>query len=474
MSVVAAVDLGATSGRVILGRIEDDVLQMRHVARFPNDPVHLGDGLHWNLPELYRQVLVGLASAEREAPAQIRSVGIDSWAVDYGLLRGDRLLGVPFHYRDQRTHRGVDAVHARISAAELYRRNGLQHLPFNTLFQLAEEADLLGFADQMLLIPDLLNYWLTGQIRAERTNASTTGLLDPRTGTWDAELAAILDIPTPILPPLLDAGTSLGALSATPTAFIGRALNVTTVGSHDTASAVVAIPNQGRDFAYISCGTWGLVGLELDKPVMSDAAREANFTNEGGVDGRVRFLHNVMGLWLLSESLRHWYKGATDAERSANLQELLLHAARVTGPVAIFDVNDPVFSPPGDIPGRIAEWCRAHGERVPSTPAETVRAIIDSLAEAFAQAVERAVALADHGVSVIHIVGGGAQNALLCQSLADRSGLDVLAGPIEATAMGNLLVQARAIGIVDGDLATLRGVVAASTEIVKYAPGRGK
>jgi len=236
----------------------------------------------------------------------------------------------------------------------------------------------------------------------------------------------------------------------------------------------VAIPNTSRDFAYISCGTWGLVGLELDEPVMSDAAREANFTNEGGVDGRVRFLHNVMGLWLLSESLRHWYPGLTDAERSANLQELLLEAARVTGPVSIFDVNDPVFSPPGDIPGRIADWCRAHAEKVPATPAETVRAIIESLAEAFSQAVARAAALADHEVSVIHLVGGGAQNALLCQSLADRSGLRVLAGPIEATAMGNLLVQARALGIVDGDLATLRGVVAASTEIVKYAPGRGK
>ncbi|KAB1641685.1 rhamnulokinase [Gulosibacter chungangensis] len=467
---VAAVDLGATSGRVILGQVADGRLRMRHIARFPNNPVDLGDGLHWNIVELYRQVLAGLATAEREAPGEIASIGIDSWAVDYGLLRGGRLLGVPFHYRDPRGSRAVEPVHARVSAAELYARNGLQHLDFNTVFQLAAEGDLLSIADRMLLIPDLFAHWLTGAEVAERTNASTTGVYDPRRRDWDRELMAALGLPPRILPPLVDAGASLGVLRGRAAEVVGREIEVTAVGSHDTASAVVAIPNPGRDFAYISCGTWGLVGLELDEPVMTEAARLANFTNEGGVDGRIRFLHNVMGMWLLSESLRHWYPAASDAERSATLQELLRAADLVDAPVAIIDVNDPVFSPPGDIPGRVQEWCRAHGEPVPSTPAEILRTIIESLAEAFARAVADASRLADHEVNVIHIVGGGSQNTLLCQRLADRSGLTVLAGPVEATAMGNLLVQARARGLVGGDLAALRAVVAASVEVVRYVP----
>ncbi len=474
MSIVAAVDLGGTSGRVILGSLQDGRLRMRHLARFPNDPVQIGDGLHWNVLELYRQALTGLAAAERESPGQVASIGIDSWAVDYGLLHEGRLLGTPYHYRDPRVARGVEGVHARVSPEELYRRNGLQHLPFNTVFQLASEGDLLSFADRMLLLPDLLNHWLTGTIAAERTNASTTGLYDPLRREWDGELAETLGIPTGILPPLVDAGTPLGVLSGYAASFVGRPVPVTAVGSHDTASAIVAIPNTGRDFAYISCGTWGLVGVELDAPVMTDAARAANFTNEGGVDDRIRFLHNVMGLWLLSESLRHWFPAATDAERSATLQELLADAAHLTGPVAIFDANDPVFTAPGDIPDRIAQWCREHGEPVPATPAEFTRSIIESLASAFAQAVADAVELTDHEVSVIHIVGGGSQNALLCQSLADRSGLTVLAGPVEATAMGNLLVQARSLGLVDGDLATLRGIVAASADIVRYTPRKGR
>lgn len=467
---VAAVDLGATSGRVILGRVEDGVLKMRHVSRFVNDPVHTGDGLHWNLLELYRQVQLGLAQAERDAPGEIASVGIDSWAVDYGLLRHGRLLGVPYHYRDARTDSGVAAVHARIDAADLYRRNGLQHLTFNTVFQLATEGDLLETADQMLLVPDLLNFWLTGEAYTERTNASTTGLLNPVTGEWDLDLAEALSIPTKLLSPLVDAGTHVGHFTPEVTKRIGRALEVVTVGSHDTASAVVAIPNTGRDFAYISCGTWGLVGLELDSPVLTEDARAANFTNEGGVDGRTRFLHNVMGLWLMSESIRHWEPAATDAQRSSLLLELLTEAEKIGRDVPIFDVNDPAFMPTGDIPGRIQNWYRAHGERVPESRAELVRCIIESLAQAFADAVKQAAELAHHDVNIIHIVGGGSQNVLLCQSTANRSGLRVVAGPTEATAMGNLLIQARAMGQVSTDLAGVREVVARSSEVVEYLP----
>lgn len=467
---VAAVDLGATSGRVITGTITDGVLTMRHEARFPNNPVRTRDGLHWNLLGLYQHVLDGLAAAERDGPGQIASIGIDSWAVDYALLRDGRVLGVPYAYRDERTARGVEAVHAVASPEELYRRNGLQHLPFNTVFQLATDGELLGLAEQLLLLPDLLAYWLTGAQVAERTNASTTGLLRADTREWDVELAERVGVPARILPLLVDPGAVLGSLEGEAARVVGRDIDVVAVGSHDTASAIVAIPNTGRDFAYISCGTWGLVGLELDEAVVTDAAREANFTNEGGVDGRVRFLHNVMGLWLLSESQRHWEPAATDAQRSSTLQQLLADAAQVDGDVPIFDVNDPVFMAPGDIPGRIAAWLTERGLEAPTTPAGIVRSIVESLAQAFADAVETASALAEHPVSVIHIVGGGSQNALLCQATADRSGMPVLAGPVEATAMGNLLVQARAHGWIPDSLSEIRSIVARSTQIIRYDP----
>ena len=467
---VAAVDLGATSGRVILGRIDGGVLRTQHVARFANDPVRTGDGLHWNLLELYRQALAGLALAERESPGEIASVGIDSWAVDYGLLRGGRLLGVPYHYRDARCETGVGAVHARVPAEQLYARNGLQHLPFNTVFQFAAEGELLDLADRALLIPDLLNYWLTGVEAAELSNASTTGLLDARSRSWDLELASALGVPHRLLPPLVEAGTRLGRMTPAAAAAVGRALDVVAVASHDTASAVAAVPAERPDFAYVSCGTWGLVGLELDAPVLSADAYRANFTNEGGIGGTTRFLHNVMGLWLLSESLRHWYPGATDAQRSSHLMELLDEAARVGSASPVFDVNDPAFLPPGDIPGRVRSWFAARGERAPQTPAEIVRSIVESLASAFADAVREGARLAGREVTVIHIVGGGSQNTLLCQALADRSGLPVLAGPVEATAMGNLLVQAQALGQVEPGLESLRAVVARSTRVVAYAP----
>lgn len=467
---IAAVDLGASSGRVIVGEVRDGQLRTRHVARFGNEPVQLGDGLHWNVAELYRQILLGLVAAERGFPGEIASLGVCSWAVDYGLLRDGRLLGIPFHYRDGRNEAGVEAVHARIGAADLYARNGLQHLPFNTLFQLATETELLDVADTMLLIPDLIGHWLTGRSVAERTNASTTGLLDPRTRAWDLELAELASVPARLLPPLVDAGERLGRTTGAVTRLVGRELEVVAVGSHDTASAVVAVPNPGRGFAYISCGTWGLVGLELDAPVLSDDARRANFTNEGGVDGRNRFLTNVMGTWLLSETLRHWAPAATDAERSSTLSELLSEAAGLPGPVPVFDVDDPRFLPPGDMAGRIGEWFRERGEQGPQDRAELVRSIVESIAAAFASAVTDACRLADEEVKVIHIVGGGSQNSLLCQATADRAGLPVIAGPVEATAMGNLLVQARAQGQVTASLEGLREIVARSFRLTRYDP----
>lgn len=469
---VAAVDLGATSGRVILGTIGASGLEMRHLARFPNDPVHLPDGLHWNVLELYRQVLGGLTTARRQAGGEIVSIGIDSWAVDYGLLRSGQLLGIPYHYRDARTAAGVATVHEKFGPAELFERNGLQHLPFNTIFQLAcdREDGLLDLSERMLLIPDLLGFWLTGVQVAERTNASTTGLLDPRTGRWDDELLAALSIPAGLLPDLLDAGAPVGRLTGAAATTVGADLPVVAVGSHDTASAVVAIPNPDRDFAYISCGTWGLVGLELDRPVFSAAAREANFTNEGGVDGRIRFLHNVMGLWLLSESMRAWDRSANTSQRSSELEQLLAEAAEAPLPEKVFDVNDPRFMAPGDIPARITAWYREHDLPAPSTRAQMVRVIIESLAQAFADSVLTAARIAGQPVRVIHIVGGGAQNRLLCQATADRSGLPVLAGPVEATAVGNILIQARTAGLVEGDLAQLRDSLARTFTPVRHEP----
>ena len=472
---VAAVDLGATSGRVMLGRVDTrgaGTLELRPVARFQNGPVRLASGLHWDLTGLYGNVLEGLGEALRAEP-DAASIGIDSWAVDYALLRGDRMLGEPFHYRDERNERGVEAVHATVPFAELYRSNGLQFLPFNTLYQLAAEREsgCLDLADSLLLVPDLIAFQLTGAKLAERTNASTTGLVGVETGEWDDELIGRLGLPASVFAPLISPGEPMGGLRTDVADELGTApgIEVVAVGSHDTASAVVAVPMRAESAAYISCGTWGLVGVELEHPVTTDAAREANFTNEGGVDGRVRFLHNVMGLWLLSESVRQWQREGETVE----LSELLAAAASVTSRVAVFDANDPRFLAPGDLPGRIAEWCAERGVAAPASRAEFARSIIESLAEAFAGAVRTASILSAVDVETIHIVGGGALNELLCQRTADRAGLPVLAGPVEATAIGNVLVQARAQGFAGRDLESLRALVAAAFTPVRYEPQTG-
>jgi len=468
---VAAVDLGATSGRVIVGHVDAAAgrLELDHVARFPNGPVRLASGLHWDLTGLYRDLSRGLADAFRREPG-VASIGVDSWAVDYGLLRGDRLLGEPFHYRDERNEPAVERVHAIVPFEELYQRNGLQFLPFNTVYQLAAEQQggLLPLADAMLLIPDLIGFQLTGSKVAERTNASTTGLVGVETGDWDYELMERLGLEASVLPRLVSPGTSLGRLRPDVATDLAApaGLEVVAVGSHDTASAVVAVPMRPESAAYISCGTWGLVGVELEQPVTTDAAREANFTNEGGVDGRVRFLHNVMGLWLLSESVRWWERDGS----TIDLPELLAQAAAVTTEVAVFDANDARFLAPGDLPARIAEWCAERGAPAPQSRAEVARSIIESLAQAFADAVRTASILSGVDVATIHIVGGGALNELLCRRTADRAGLPVLAGPVEATAIGNVLVQARTAGFAGADLESLRALVAASFRPVRYEP----
>jgi rhamnulokinase len=472
---VAAVDLGATSGRVMHARVGANTLELTEAARFLNTPVRVWEGdraaLHWSVTGLYSSVLEGLAAVARAEP-ELASIGVDSWAVDYGLLGRGRLRGEPYHYRDDRTSRGVELVHAAVTPDELYREGGLQFLPFNSLYQLAvdRETGALEGADRFLLIPDLLTYWLTGREHAERTNASTTGLL-AADGSWNDALIERLGLPRALFAPLVDAGTAVGPLLpslAPDLPFAGGGPTVTAVGSHDTASAVVAVPMEAERAAYISCGTWGLVGVELERRVLTDESRAANFTNEGGVDGRVRYLHNVMGLWLLSESVREWQRRGLHV----TLESLLGEAAALPRPTDLFDADDPRFLAPGDLPGRIAEWYAERGLRAPASPAGVVRAIIESLADAFARAVRTASALSGVTVDTVHIVGGGARNALLCQATADRLGVPVLAGPVEATAIGNALVQARAAGLVTGDLETLRGLVGRVFAPLRYEPAR--
>ncbi len=454
---------------MIVAEVDGGRLRMRTVHRFPNTPVQTPDGLHWNILELFRNVVDGLGTAVREE-SELVSVGVDAWAVDYALMRNGRMLGTPYHYRDGRTDEAVEQVHSVVPREELYGRNGLQFLPFNTVYQLAAEDETLRWADAMLLVPDLMTYWLTGREICELTNASTTGLLDVHSRDWDTDLAARLDIPAGILADLVEPGTAVGALRPAVAEALGvsNGPTVTAVGSHDTASAVVGTPMTSDDAAYISCGTWGLVGLELERPILSEPSRQAGFTNEGGVDGRIRFLHNVMGLWLLSESVRQWER----IGESHDVEGLVRQAAEVDADVPVFDVDDPRFLAPGDMPTRIAEWCREHDLKPPDSTAETARSILESLAAAFAASVERAAELADRHVGVVHLVGGGARNSLLCQLTADRCGRPVLAGPVEATATGNLLVQARALGLVGGDLEALRAVRAGDQPPRRYDPTR--
>ena len=468
MSSVAAIDLGATSGRVIVGTIDRDRIALRDVARFANTPVRLPDGLHWDVLALYAAAMTGLGRASREEP-ELVGAAVDSWAVDYALLDRERMLGNPYHYRDERNAAGVAAVHAAVPAEELFRRNGLQHLPFNTVFQLAADArsGMLGGADGMLLIPDLLGFWATGRAVAERTNASTTGLLRIDGGEWDHELVARLGIRYDLLPELVDPGTVLGPVTrAVRDEFgIARDLPFTTVGSHDTASAVVGVPSTGDDTAYISCGTWSLVGTELAAPLATDEARLAGFTNEGGVDGRTRFLTNVMGLWLLSESIRTWSR----AGEPADLEALLRQAADV-GSAPVFDVDDPRLLALGDMPARIRLLIEEAGGRAPAASAELVRSVLESLAQAYARAIRDIERLTGRTIRTVHLVGGGARNELLCRLTADAVGVRVVAGPVEATAIGNLVVQARTHGLLTGDLEALRRVVARSFPPRIHAP----
>ncbi|RYU13722.1 rhamnulokinase [Nocardioides iriomotensis] len=465
---VAAVDLGASSGRVMVGTVGPDLLDLEEVHRFRNGAVEVDGALTWDVRALHAEVLAGLRAAAAGGP--VDGVGIDSWAVDYGLLdTTGELVGPVVAYRDSRTDGVRERVVEVVPEEELYATTGLQQLPFNTLYQLVSAPDLLGGAETMLLVPDLLAYWLTGQVGAERTNASTTQLYDVRGRDWATGLAEKVGVPARILPPLRDPGTTIGSLLPDVSAAVGLPAGtpVVAVGSHDTASAVVGVPFTHRSrAAYISSGTWSLVGVELDEPVLSDAAREADFTNEGGVDRTIRFLRNVSGLWVLSEAIRTWESRGEDV----GLADLLAEAAAVPALRSVVDLEAPEFLPPGDMEARIAAACAASGQPVPGTRAEVARCVLDSLALAYRRVVRRAAALSGVGVEVVHVVGGGARNELLCALTASACGVPVLAGPVEAAALGNVLVQARALGADLPDLAAMRALVRATHELVRHEP----
>ncbi|MGY1495657.1 rhamnulokinase [Streptomyces sp. QTS52] len=462
----AAVDLGASSGRVMVGRVGPDTLELAEAHRFVNRPVRVPEGLRWDVLALYGGVLDGLRAAGTHCGGALDSVGIDSWAVDYGLLDADgALLGNPVHYRDARTEGVAEKVWASVPAAELYAATGLQYAPFNTLYQLTAARDTrqLAAAQRLLLIPDLLAYWLTGEAGTELTNASTTQLIDPRTRDWAHDIARKLDIDLGLFAPLRLPGDPAGVLRAEVLEETGLTgpVPVTTVGSHDTASAVAAVPAVDERFAYICTGTWSLAGLELEAPVLSEESRAANFTNELGLDGTVRYLRNIMGLWLLQECVRAW--------GNPELGDLLRAAAEAPGLRSVVDAGDAAFLAPGRMPERIAEACRLSGQPVPVTPGEITRCILDSLALAHRRAVADAQRLAGHCVDAVHIVGGGTRNALLCQLTADACGLPVVAGPAEAAALGNVLVQARAHGLV-GDRTDMRRLLARTQPLTRYEP----
>lgn len=495
-----AIDLGATSGRVMLGVVDGRRVELVECGRFPNGPVPDERGeLRWDVRALWHGILDGLRSAgdvARERGIEIRGIGVDSWAVDYGLLdSAGELVADPHCYRDARTDGVADEVYRQISFAEHYAVNGLQHLPFTTEFQLVAGVSTgstnggpisggpseWARAEQLLLIPDLITYWLTGRRVAEVTNASTTGLLDARSRDWSADLLDRLVAARPELaglrdrlPELVEPGAAVGHLLPEVREATGLGeVPVLAVASHDTASAVAAAP-LGASAAYISSGTWSLVGLELPTPVLTEASRAANFTNELGLDGTVRYLRNVMGLWVLDECVRAW---AADDGAPVDLPGLLAAAEAEPGGRCLVDVDGDEFLAPGDMPRRVSDavdrlGVELHLDTVSTRPA-LVRVILDSLAAASARAIADASALAGVVVDAVHVVGGGSQNELLCRLTAEASGLPVIAGPVEATALGNVLVQARAVGVVSGDLTALRDVVRESSSLRRYDPAPG-
>ena len=458
MSSYAAIDLGAGSGRVVRGTLDGGRIELEEAHRFDNRPVRLPDGLRWNLLHLFTECLEGLRHA-----GAVDGIGVDTWGVDYALLDAEhRVLGLPFHYRDDRTDGMVERAFERLPAERLYAATGIQTMPINTVFQLLadEGSAALDAAQRIALVPDLLALWLCGELANERTNASTTGLLDARSGEWAREAISALQLPERLFGELVEPGTALGPLL--PHHDLGDP-TVHAVASHDTASAFAAVPVD-EHAAILSSGTWSLLGVELPEPVLTDAAREANLTNERGIEGTTRLLKNVMGLWLLEESRRAWDDTSYD--------ELHRLAEEAPEDVPLFDPDADEFLRPGDMPARIGEACERSGQPAPDGVGATVRSILVSLACKYRWTLERLEAASGREIHRIHVIGGGSRNALLCRLTADLCGREVLAGPVEATALGNVLVQARGAGEL-GSLGELREAAAASAQPEVHEPSGG-
>ena len=473
--IFGAVDLGASSGRVVAGIIGSERFELIELHRFENVPVENSGGLFWNFDELFFQVCVGIQKLgayadQRSLP--VESIGIDTWAVDFGLISADgRLIAQPRHYRDQRNQLGVADIHSRVSPADLFAINGLQHQPFNTIFQLAafglQDAQTFEKIDKVLLLPDLIAYLLTGNAVCEVTNASTTGLLDAKQKSWSQPLLDLVGLSADNFGPLVQPGHTIGTLKPEFANIAAlKQTRVIAVASHDTASAIVGTPLPSARSAYLSSGTWSLLGVELETPVLSETARASNFTNELGASNRVRFLKNLSGLWLLNQCIETWSK---QDSITPNLASLLTQAADAKS-TGVFDVTDQDFFAPGDVAARIQVALHRAGSRVPQTRGELVRAILESLAQSYAQTIEELQLVTGEEIETINVVGGGSANALLCQLTADASGLPVLAGPTEATAIGNLLIQAMAAGEVAPNLVAARQITSSAFPTRQYLP----
>jgi len=465
-----AFDLGASSGRAVLGAFDGERLSLEEVHRFPNGPIAIHDKLYWNAFGLLEEIKTGIARCT-ERGVKLDGIGIDTWGVDFALLaRGGELLEMPRHYRDRRTRGMMERAFERIPRPQIYERTGIQFLPLNTLYQLlavaADPAQLLTLADKLLFMPDLFAFWLTGETRTERTIASTSQMLNARTGAWDVESLETLNLPTRILPVIEKTGTVGGQLRSEVGDEVGQAgMPLIYTACHDTAAAVAAVPATGQHWAYISSGTWSLIGVERARPLISPETLEANFTNEAGVAGTTRFLRNVAGLWLVQECQRTWFAQG----QSYSHEHLTQMAAEAPSLRSFIDPDVVGFGEPGDAPGRIAAACRRAGQPAPASPGAVIRCVLESLALKYRYVVETLERLTGQSIAVIHIVGGGAKSELLNQFTADATGRPVTAGPVEATAAGNVMVQAMARKHVSS-LEELRRVVAASSEMKCYEP----
>ena len=455
---VLAVDLGAESGRVMAVHYDGQGLQLEELHRFPNGPVDIHGTLYWDFLRLWSEITSGVAQGRSLQPV---GIGVDTWGVDFALLdRDGNLLSSPVHYRDDRTSGMMDAVFARVPRQQIFAETGIQFMRINTLYQMMSlvlgNSPLLATAETFLMAPDLLNYWFTGTLANEYTIASTTQMLGAEERDWAWDLLAKLDIPAHLFKEIVHPGQRLGHFQEIP---------VFTTGSHDTASAVAAVPAATADYCYISSGTWSLIGVETSQPYLGHKALEANVTNEGGVNNAIRLLQNSTGLWIVQQCRKQWQK-AGNSYSYGQLVEL----ARAAAPLKSFiDVNDPSFLPPGDHPQLVRDFCRRTAQKEPDTVGETIRIVLESLALNYRRTVESLLAVSGCAVDVIHIVGGGMQNELLNQLTANATGRPVIAGPVEATVIGNALVQLIAIGELR-DLAEGRDLVRTMSAWHHYEP----